>query len=177
MISGAPAYRKGSQCELIVKKFGSVHISTGDLLRAEVSAGTEIGNKAKEFMNAARLVPDEIVTAETWWLLDCYPHGSAQAESLEKSNARPAIYVVLDVHKLNDNAIFAYDYVKTHLEIYKKNAESILSTYSNIMVKINGTHQKEVAFREIGSFLSQVQKDKAKLVRPGKCFPVLKFLY
>jgi hypothetical protein len=40
-----------------------VHISTGDLLRAEVSAETEIGNKAKEFMNAGRLVPDEIVTA------------------------------------------------------------------------------------------------------------------
>lgn len=63
MISGAPASGKGTQCELIVKKFGLVHISTGDLLRAEVSSGTEIGNKAKEFMNAGKLVPDEIVTA------------------------------------------------------------------------------------------------------------------
>jgi len=44
-------------------QYGLVHISTGDLLRAEVAAGTEIGNKAKEFMNAGRLVPDEIVTA------------------------------------------------------------------------------------------------------------------
>ncbi|CAN1290324.1 Adenylate kinase 5, chloroplastic [Linum perenne] len=63
MISGAPASGKGTQCELIVQKFGLVHISTGDLLRAEVSAGTEIGNRAKEFMNAGRLVPDEVVTA------------------------------------------------------------------------------------------------------------------
>lgn len=47
----------------LVLQFGLVHISTGDLLRAEVSSGTEIGNKAKEFMNAGRLVPDEIVTA------------------------------------------------------------------------------------------------------------------
>lgn len=39
-----------------------MHISTGDILRAEVSAGTDIGKKAKEFMNAGRLVPDEIVT-------------------------------------------------------------------------------------------------------------------
>lgn len=44
-------------------QYGLVHISTGDLLRAEVSSGTEIGNKVKEFMNAGRLVPDEIVTA------------------------------------------------------------------------------------------------------------------
>lgn len=44
-------------------QFGLVHISTGDLLRAEVAAGTEIGNKAKEFMNTGQLVPDEIVTA------------------------------------------------------------------------------------------------------------------
>lgn len=44
-------------------QFGLVHISTGDLLRAELSAGTDIGNKAKEYMNSGRLVPDEIVTA------------------------------------------------------------------------------------------------------------------
>ncbi|PRQ38593.1 putative adenylate kinase [Rosa chinensis] len=63
MISGAPTSGKGTQCELIVKKFGLVHISTTDLLRAEVSSGTEIGNKAKGFMHNGKLVPDEIVTA------------------------------------------------------------------------------------------------------------------
>ena len=47
----------------LVLQFGLVHISTGDILRSEVSSGTEIGNKGKEFMNAGRLVPDEIVTA------------------------------------------------------------------------------------------------------------------
>lgn len=44
-------------------QYGLVHISTGDLLRAEVSSGTEIGNKAKEFMESGSLVPDDIVTA------------------------------------------------------------------------------------------------------------------
>lgn len=44
-------------------QFGLVHISTGDLLRAELSAGTDIGNKAREYMKSGRLVPDEIVTA------------------------------------------------------------------------------------------------------------------
>uniref|UniRef100_A0A7N0T106 adenylate kinase n=1 Tax=Kalanchoe fedtschenkoi TaxID=63787 RepID=A0A7N0T106_KALFE len=109
MISGAPASGKGTQCELIVKKFGLVHISTGDLLRAEVSAGTEIGLKAKEFMNAGKLVPDEIVTAmvskrlsqqdakEQGWLLDGYPRSAAQAQSLEKMKVRPDIYILLNV--------------------------------------------------------------------------------
>ncbi|KAK9149539.1 hypothetical protein Scep_008296 [Stephania cephalantha] len=109
MISGAPASGKGTQCELIVQKFGLVHVSTGDLLRAEVSSGTEIGNKTKEFMNAGQLVPDEIVTAmvtsrlsrqdakEKGWLLDGYPRTSSQAESLERLNIRPYIYIVLEV--------------------------------------------------------------------------------
>ncbi|RZB91367.1 Adenylate kinase 5, chloroplastic [Glycine soja] len=109
MISGAPASGKGTQCELIVQKFGLVHISTGDLLRAEVGAGTEIGNKAKEFMNAGQLVPDEIVTAmvaarltredakQTGWLLDGYPRSYGQAQSLEKMQIRPNVYIVLDV--------------------------------------------------------------------------------
>ncbi|XP_027352165.1 adenylate kinase 5, chloroplastic isoform X2 [Abrus precatorius] len=109
MISGAPASGKGTQCELIVQKIGLVHISTGDLLRAEVAAGTEIGNKAKEFMNAGGLVPDEIVTAmvaarlsredakQKGWLLDGYPRSLGQAQSLEKMQIRPDVYIVLDV--------------------------------------------------------------------------------
>ncbi|KAG6586355.1 Adenylate kinase 5, chloroplastic, partial [Cucurbita argyrosperma subsp. sororia] len=109
MISGAPASGKGTQCELIVQKFGLVHISTGDILRAEISAGTEIGNKAKEFMNSGQLVPDEIVTAmvttrlsgedatEKGWLLDGFPRTLLQAESLQKLQIKPDIYVILDV--------------------------------------------------------------------------------
>ncbi|KAF3497860.1 hypothetical protein DY000_02053401 [Brassica cretica] len=109
MISGAPASGKGTQCELIVQKFGLVHISTGDLLRAEVSSGTEIGNKAKEFMNSGSLVPDEIVIAmvaarlsredakKNGWLLDGFPRTFAQAQSLDKLNVKPDIFLLLDV--------------------------------------------------------------------------------
>ncbi|WZZ78765.1 hypothetical protein YC2023_099337 [Brassica napus] len=109
MISGAPASGKGTQCELIVQKFGLVHISTGDLLREEVSSGTEIGNKAKEFMNSGSLVPDEIVIAmvagrlsredakKNGWLLDGFPRTFAQAQSLDKLNVKPDIFLLLDV--------------------------------------------------------------------------------
>lgn len=86
VISGAPASGKGTQCEYIVAKvclrfwlcftiiitaayvcaymwqYGLLHISTGDLLRAEVAAATENGLRAKDYMTKGQLVPDEIVT-------------------------------------------------------------------------------------------------------------------
>ncbi|KAL1563470.1 adenylate kinase [Salvia divinorum] len=207
MISGAPASGKGTQCEMIAQKFGVVHISTGDILRAEVSAGTEIGNKAKEYMNSGRLVPDEIVTAmvttrlslkdvkEKGWLLDGFPRSSAQAESLEKRSIRPDVYVMLEVpddvlidrcvgrrldpltgkiyhvknfppenEEIKDRLVTRPDdteeKVKSRLEIYKRNVESILSTYSDVMVEINGNRAKEVVFEEINSLLLRLQKDK-----------------
>ncbi|XP_030954728.1 adenylate kinase 5, chloroplastic [Quercus lobata] len=214
MISGAPASGKGTQCELIVQKFGLVHISTGDLLRAEVSSGTEIGNKAKEFMNAGRLVPDEIVTAmvtarlsredavERGWLLDGYPRSFAQAQSLEKLKIRPDIYIVLDVpdeilinrcigrrldpvtrkiyhiknfppetEEIKARLVIRPDdteeKVKSRLEIYKQNSEAISATYLKIMTKIDGNRPKEEIFKEIESFLLQVQKDTEKMEKSG----------
>ncbi|KAB8108016.1 hypothetical protein EE612_043272, partial [Oryza sativa] len=86
-----------------------VHISTGDLLRAEVSSGTEIGKKAKEYMDNGMLVPDQVVTdmvvsrlsqpdvRERGWLLDGYPRSYAQAQSLESMKIRPDIFIVLEV--------------------------------------------------------------------------------
>ncbi|KAL6639969.1 hypothetical protein ACP70R_022279 [Stipagrostis hirtigluma subsp. patula] len=112
MISGAPASGKGTQCRMIVEKFndyGLVHISTGDLLRAEVSSGTEIGKKAKEYMDNGKLVPDQVVTdmvvsrlsqpdvQERGWLLDGYPRSFSQAESLESMKIRPDIFILLEV--------------------------------------------------------------------------------
>ncbi|KAF3783994.1 Adenylate kinase 5 [Nymphaea thermarum] len=111
MISGAPASGKGTQCEFIVKKYGLVHISTGDLLRAEVSSGTKIGVMVKKFMENGLLVPDDIVTdivkarlsrqdaKEKGWLLDGYPRTLAQAQSLESSSIHPDAFLLLDVPK------------------------------------------------------------------------------
>ncbi|XP_057423517.1 adenylate kinase 5, chloroplastic [Lotus japonicus] len=215
MISGAPASGKGTQCELIVSKFGLVHISTGDLLRAEVAAGTEIGSKAKEFMNAGRLVPDEIVTAmvaarlaredakQKGWLLDGYPRSLSQAESLEKMQIRPDLFIVLDVPdeilidrcvgrrldpvtgKIYHLSFFppeteeikarlitrpddTEEKVKSRLNIYKQNAEAVASSYSNITNKIDGSHPKEVVFKEVESLLSQLQQDKVKIMKSGE---------
>ncbi|PWA62566.1 adenylate kinase [Artemisia annua] len=160
MISGAPASGKGTRCELIVQKYGLVHISTGDLLRSEVAAGSEIGNQAKEYMNSGRLVPDEVVTTFTdgnWrlsredakekgWPLDGFPRSFAQAQSLEKMKIRPYVFIALDV--------------KSRLQIYKQNVEAIVSTYSDLLEKIDGNCSKDVIFGEISSLLSEVQKEK-----------------
>jgi hypothetical protein len=61
IIAGAPASGKGTQCEVIKEKFGIVHLSTGDMLRAAVAAKTEVGVKAKDFMDSGKLVPDEVI--------------------------------------------------------------------------------------------------------------------
>ncbi|CAK9212846.1 unnamed protein product [Sphagnum troendelagicum] len=109
MISGAPASGKGTQCELIVAKYGLTHISAGDLLRAEVAAGTDAGNKAQEYMQEGKLVPNEIVVMMVknallqavdqsgGWLLDGYPRSLSQAEALDALGIRPQLFILLDV--------------------------------------------------------------------------------
>jgi hypothetical protein len=61
IIAGAPASGKGTQCELIRARYGVVHLSTGDMLRAAVSAGTDVGRRAKDYMDSGRLVPDDVI--------------------------------------------------------------------------------------------------------------------
>jgi len=61
IIAGAPASGKGTQCEIIKEKFGLVHLSTGDMLRAAVAAATDVGRKAKGYMDSGKLVPDEVI--------------------------------------------------------------------------------------------------------------------
>ncbi|XP_013697019.2 adenylate kinase 2, chloroplastic-like [Brassica napus] len=109
MISGAPASGKGTQCELITRKYGLVHISAGDLLRAEIASGSGNGKLAKEYMEKGQLVPDEIVvmmvkdrlsqtdSQQNGWLLDGYPRSSSQATALKGFGFQPDLFIVLEV--------------------------------------------------------------------------------
>lgn len=94
VLLGPPGAGKGTQAAAIVRDLGIPHISTGDMLRAAVKAGTEIGLKAKAVMDAGELVSDEIVIriaeerlsqedAKNGFLLDGFPRTLSQAEALE----------------------------------------------------------------------------------------------
>lgn len=109
MIMGAPAAGKGTQCEKIVQEHSLVHISVGDLLRAEVAAGTPEGKRAKEYMESGKLVPNEVVVdmvknrlaqpdaVSKGWLLDGYPRSGEQAEAIEEANIRPDLFFLINV--------------------------------------------------------------------------------
>ena len=95
ILLGAPGAGKGTQASKIKQKYNLLHISTGDIFRANIKGGTEIGKLAKSFMDAGKLVPDE-VTCEivkdrlTWddvkqgYLLDGFPRNLFQAKELDK---------------------------------------------------------------------------------------------
>lgn len=94
ILIGAPGSGKGTQAKKLKEQLGYAHISTGDLLRAAVKAGSELGQKAKGFMDAGQLVPDDLVIdllnealaapeAEAGFLLDGFPRTMPQAEALD----------------------------------------------------------------------------------------------
>ena len=102
---GAPGAGKGTQAKMIAEKCGIPHISTGDIFRASIKNGTELGAKAKEYMDKGLLVPDELVCdlvvdriqqadCEKGYILDGFPRTIPQAEALE--NALNAIEQKLD---------------------------------------------------------------------------------
>jgi adenylate kinase len=109
IIAGAPASGKGTQCEFIKEEWGCVHLSTGDMLRAAVAAGTPTGLKAKGYMDSGQLVPDEVIIGviidrlaetdcvERGWLLDGFPRTRAQADALSAAGLVCDVFVLLDV--------------------------------------------------------------------------------
>lgn len=91
---GAPGVGKGTQAQRIAQKYSWAHISTGDMLREEVGAGSDLGNEAKTYMEKGELVPDDLIVAmvkvriakddcQNGFILDGFPRTVIQAEKLD----------------------------------------------------------------------------------------------
>ncbi|MBX9852917.1 MAG: adenylate kinase [Cytophagaceae bacterium] len=95
VLFGPPGAGKGTQSEKLIKKYNLIHLSTGDLLRAEMSAQTELGQSAKKFIESGLLVPDEVVIgmidnkikankSANGFIFDGFPRTVPQAGSLDQ---------------------------------------------------------------------------------------------
>lgn len=108
ILLGAPGAGKGTQADIISKKLGIPTISTGNILRAAVKNGTPVGLKAKEYMDAGKLVPDDVIIGvinerlaepdcQLGYILDGVPRTIAQAEALEKAGIEFDAVISLEV--------------------------------------------------------------------------------
>ena len=115
---GAPGAGKGTQAKKIAEKYNIPHISTGDIFRAKINNGTELGVKAKSYMDQGLLVPDELVVdlvadriqqddAKAGYVLDGFPRTIPQAESLDAALAKMGekIDYAIDVEVPDENII------------------------------------------------------------------------
>ena len=112
VLLGAPGAGKGTQATKIAERYGIVHISTGDIFRKNLKEGTPVGLKAKAYIDAGKLVPDEVTCeivaerlkekdCEKGFMLDGFPRNIAQAEMLEKICALDGVInIAVDLDKL-----------------------------------------------------------------------------
>lgn len=115
---GAPGAGKGTQAKMIADKYGVPHISTGDIFRANIKNGTELGMEAKKYMDQGLLVPDELTVkilldrvakddCEKGYVLDGFPRTIPQAEVLEEAlaNIGDKIDYAIDVDVPDENIV------------------------------------------------------------------------
>lgn len=97
ILLGPPGAGKGTQCKRIIEKYGMMHLSSGDILRAERAANTELGQKAQSYMDSGQLVPDDVIIgmmigamkkSSGGYVLDGFPRTVVQGEELDKALAQ-----------------------------------------------------------------------------------------
>jgi adenylate kinase len=160
---GAPGAGKGTQAQILAESLQIPHISTGDILRAAVKDQTELGLKAKSYMDAGDLVPDSLILdlirdrlaqadAVTGWILDGFPRNAAQAEFLDQLliEIKQQDYAALELFvpddilverlllrgRADDNA----DVIRKRLVIYHQQTSPLIAFYQKQqrMRQVNG---------------------------------------
>ena len=178
VIFGAPGSGKGTQSERIVEKYGINHISTGDVLRAEIKKGTELGKTAKGYIDQGQLIPDELmidILASVFdsfkdskgVIFDGFPRTIAQAEALKKMLAERGqdVSVMVDLEVPEDELMVRLikrgkdsgraddneETIKKRLHVYHSQTAPLIDWYKNEKKyqHINGLGTMEGIFAEI----------------------------
>ncbi len=158
VIFGAPGSGKGTQSERIVEKYGINHISTGDVLRAEIKNGTELGKTAKGYIDQGQLIPDELmidILASVFdsfkdskgVIFDGFPRTIAQAEALKKMLAERGqdVSVMFDLEVPEDELMVRLikrgkdsgraddneETIKKRLHVYHSQTAPLIDWYKN----------------------------------------------
>ena len=178
VIFGAPGSGKGTQSERIVEKYGINHISTGDVLRAEIKNGTELGKTAKGYIDQGQLIPDELmidILASVFdsfkdskgVIFDGFPRTIAQAEALKKMLAERGqdVSVMLDLEVPEDELMVRLikrgkdsgraddneETIKKRLHVYHSQTSPLIDWYKNAKKyqHINGLGTMDGIFADI----------------------------
>lgn len=185
LIFGPPGSGKGTQSVKLAGKFNLTHLSTGDMLRAEIAAGTELGKKMSLIMSKGELVPDEVViemiatrvdsTKDTaGFLFDGFPRTVAQTEALEKMLNERGMKIdcmlVLDVDhdELVKRLVLRADLsgrpddkdpavIENRIEVYKAKTEPIIDycRQRGIYQPVNGMGSIEDIFERLSGFMKE----------------------
>ena len=167
IIMGPPGAGKGTQAKFVAEHFKIPAISTGDIFRANVSRGTELGVKAKQYMDAGDYVPDEVTNlmvrnridepdAESGFLLDGYPRTLSQVEELDgmikfTGHELDAVLVLtvdqdeivqrlLQRAELEGRADDTEDVIRRRQELYTEQTEPLIEVYRSrgILIELDG---------------------------------------
>jgi adenylate kinase len=156
ILLGPPGSGKGTQAQLLVQRYGIVQLSTGEMLRAAVAAGTPVGLKAKEIMASGGLVPDEVVVgiisdridqpdARNGFILDGFPRTVPQAEALDEllKHKHLKLDAVIEL-RVNESALL--NRVETRVAQMRERGEE---------VRVDDT--PEVLAKRLASYRSQTE--------------------
>lgn len=162
VIFGRQGAGKGTQCARLIERYGVAHISTGDMLRGAVAAGTEMGMKAKAVMDAGDLVSDEIIlgivrerlaeddASTAGFVLDGFPRTTAQAEALVLILGDDSLHAAIDVDvpveevtkrmKARGRDDDTDDGIARRLELYEQETRPVLDWFDarDMLVTIDG---------------------------------------
>ena len=169
VLFGPPGAGKGTQSNLLIEKYSLIHLSTGDILRGEISAGTVLGLEAKILMDRGDLVPDEVVIgmisskldnnpSANGFIFDGFPRTSAQAEALDNllEEKRTSISAMISL-KVEDEEL-----IKRLLSRGKDSGRADDQDESIIANRINEYNNKTAPLKEYYSAqnkLSEIEGD------------------